>query len=60
MQGPSSIVDQVSHFIHRRFLWLLLGSYGVAAFWPGPGLGLREVSLGRFSVLGNSTHVTCR
>ncbi len=58
MHGSMSMVDRVSHFIHQRFLWLLLATYVVAAFWPGPGLWLREVSLGTFSVLGNSTHVT--
>jgi BASS family bile acid:Na+ symporter len=33
-------------FIHHNFLWLLLGSYAVAAVFPGPGLAIRAVSFG--------------
>lgn len=58
MNAPASVLDRISHVIHRRFLWLLLASYVVAAVVPGPGLGLRDVSLGRFSVLGQVAHVT--
>ncbi|MCH2113883.1 MAG: bile acid:sodium symporter [Pirellulales bacterium] len=32
--------------VHRHFLWLLLASYLLAALLPGPGLAIREFSLG--------------
>jgi BASS family bile acid:Na+ symporter len=39
-------VGGISGFIHSWFIWLLLGSYFVAGFFPGPGLALRGVSVG--------------
>src|SRR4051812_10251798 len=39
-------MKRLSHFVHRRFFWLLIGSYVVAGFFPGPGLWLRSVSVG--------------
>ncbi|HEY2838076.1 MAG TPA: bile acid:sodium symporter [Pirellulales bacterium] len=35
----------VSHFIHRRFIWLLIASYFLAAFAPAFGLWIRSASL---------------
>jgi BASS family bile acid:Na+ symporter len=32
----------VSRFLHRHFLWLLLGAYATAALLPGPGLWLKD------------------
>lgn len=58
MNGPFSILDRVSHVIHKRFLWLLLSSYLVAALWPAAGLAIRSVSLGTVSMLGTSTHLS--
>jgi BASS family bile acid:Na+ symporter len=43
------------HVIHHHFLWFLLGSYAVAALYPGPGLVLRGVSFGRVTALGVTT-----
>jgi BASS family bile acid:Na+ symporter len=48
----------LSHFIHKRFLWLLLGSYALAAVVPGLGLAIRNVSLGTVTVFGEQTKVT--
>src|SRR4051812_13941805 len=45
--GP---VEKLSHFVHENLLWLLLGSYAVAAAWPGPGLRARSVSVGEFAL----------
>jgi BASS family bile acid:Na+ symporter len=47
-----------SHFIHARFIWLLLGSYAVAAVWPQLGLAIRNVSFGEVSVFGEKTKFT--
>ncbi|WP_157679808.1 hypothetical protein [Nitrosococcus watsonii] len=45
-QKRPSFLATLSHFIHRRFIWLLLGAYAVAAWWPDWGLWIRDVSLG--------------
>ena len=34
--------DQVARFVKRHFLWLLLGCYALALFWPEPGLVMRQ------------------
>jgi BASS family bile acid:Na+ symporter len=48
----------LSHFVHRHFLWLLLGAYAAAALWPGPGAWLKEVTLGEVTLFGQPTRVT--
>ena len=40
-------IARLSHFLHKNLLWLLLGSYALAAAWPGPGLKARGVSVGQ-------------
>ena len=42
--------EWVSHFLHKNLLWLLLGSYAVAAAWPGPGLKARSISVGEVAL----------
>ena len=34
--------DRLAHSVQRHFLWLLLGCYALAAFWPAPGQILRQ------------------
>jgi BASS family bile acid:Na+ symporter len=51
-------VDRLYHFIHRYFIWLLLGSYAVAALWPGPGLAARAVSFGQVTFFGETAKLT--
>lgn len=43
-------VDKLSHFIHARFIWLLVGSYIVAALFPALGLSVRSMSVGKVSL----------
>jgi BASS family bile acid:Na+ symporter len=38
-------VERLADFMSRQLLWLLIGSYVLAALIPGPGLWLRSVSL---------------
>jgi BASS family bile acid:Na+ symporter len=38
------------HFFHARFIWLLIGSYIVAAFFPKLGLSVRSMSWGTISL----------
>jgi BASS family bile acid:Na+ symporter len=35
--------------VHRNILWLLVAAYTLAAFWPGPGLAIRGISLTRLT-----------
>ena len=44
--------------VHARFLWLLLATYAVAVAWPGPGLALRGVSLGRVALAGEAMNLS--
>jgi BASS family bile acid:Na+ symporter len=44
--------------LHRHLLWFLLAAYGVAAFWPGPGLWLKDVTFGEVAPFGQNTQVT--
>lgn len=52
---PSAVV---SHFLHRHFLWLLVGAYAAAALLPGPGLWLKNLTLLEFHFLGKEAGVT--
>jgi BASS family bile acid:Na+ symporter len=45
-----SFFGRVREFVHRHFLWLLIGAYLLAALWPAPGESLRQLSI--------STHVS--
>lgn len=38
-------VTSVSHFIHQRFIWLLVASYVLAGVFPAFGLWIRSASL---------------
>jgi BASS family bile acid:Na+ symporter len=51
-------VSTVSHFVHARFLWFLLGSYVVAALWPTFGLWIRDVCLGQIGFGGNEIRIS--
>jgi BASS family bile acid:Na+ symporter len=48
----------LSHFVHHYFIWLLLGSYALAAVWPGLGLAIRNVTFGEVNVFGEKTKFT--
>jgi BASS family bile acid:Na+ symporter len=48
----------LGRLVHRYFFWLLIGSYLVAAFIPGPGLMLRGVSSGEITLFGGHTRLT--
>jgi bile acid:Na+ symporter, BASS family len=52
------MVGSLSHFIHRYFLWLLIGSYAVAALCPAFGLWIRSVSFGEINFLHQDTKLT--
>lgn len=52
------LVTLVSGFLHAHFLWLLLGSYAVAALWPAFGLWIRDVPLGELGLVGRRIRIT--
>lgn len=54
LSDDQTVIFQIQHFLHRYFLPLLLTSYAVAGFFPGPGLAIRDVSLGRIAFLGET------
>ena len=58
MRPAAHPFDRISHFVHARFLWLLLATYVLAAIGPGPGLAIRSVSLGRISLMGEAMSLT--
>jgi BASS family bile acid:Na+ symporter len=58
MEGHNPLLSAVARFIHGRFLGLLLGSYALAALWPGPGLRLRDVCFGEVGVLGERVRLS--
>jgi BASS family bile acid:Na+ symporter len=58
MDGRSSTIARISHAIHGHFIWLLIGSYAVAGFLPGPGLAIRHVSFGQVVLLGEKTRIS--
>jgi bile acid:Na+ symporter, BASS family len=46
MQHDLPIIQEVTHFIHRRFLPLLICAYGLAAVFPQFGLWMRQIEFG--------------
>jgi BASS family bile acid:Na+ symporter len=54
----AGIFSRLSRCMQRRVLWLLAGTYALAAFCPAPGLWLRAVTLGRISFSGEALRIT--
>jgi BASS family bile acid:Na+ symporter len=48
----------VSQFIHRYFLWLLIGSYALAGVAPALGLAMRTVTFGHVTLWGETTRIS--
>ncbi len=53
-----SLVDSITHFIHRHFLLFLISAYVLAAFLPELGLWLRHLHLGRVSLGTEKVDIT--
>src|SRR3954463_3207114 len=58
MDTHAGRVEGLSHFLHKNLLWLLLGSYAVAAAWPGPGLQARNVSVGQVTLFHEQVNLS--
>ena len=55
MNDRGRLIDAISHYIHHRFIWLLLGSYVVAAVFPDLGLWMKNVSFGQITLFKEKT-----
>src|SRR5579864_7519877 len=51
-------IAAVSQGVHRHFIWLLIGSYVLAAVLPGLVLTIRQVSFGEIAFFQESTKVS--
>jgi hypothetical protein len=58
MDNCKHFVASLSHFIHQQFIWFLVGSYTVAAFFPALGLWMRDVSLGEITLVHERTRLS--
>ena len=58
MKDHKGGLARVSHFVHKRLLWLLMASYALAAALPAPGLGIRDIKFGELTAFGTRTHVS--
>lgn len=52
------IVSGVSHFVETQLLWLVLGCYLLAAFFPALGLWISDVTFGHAQFLQQQTKIT--
>lgn len=58
MHSPTTRLARFSRYLHRNFIWFLLGSYGVAAVAPQAGLAIKDVSLGHLDYFGEHIHLS--
>jgi BASS family bile acid:Na+ symporter len=58
MDGHEGLLDKLSHFVHKHLLWLMIGSYAVAACAPSLGLRIRDVSVGEIALFGQTMRVS--
>ena len=58
MDGHEDPLAKLSHFVHTHLLWLMIGSYAVAAFAPALGLWVRDVSVGDIAMFGFTTRIS--
>jgi BASS family bile acid:Na+ symporter len=50
MNGFRRLLEAGAHFLHRHFLWLLIGAYLLAGLVPWPGLWVCGLSLGNITL----------
>ncbi len=58
MNGCEGPLDRLARFVHEHFVWLLSGSYVVAACLPSLGLWIRDVSVGEVLLGGAKMRVS--
>jgi BASS family bile acid:Na+ symporter len=57
MASSNRLISGLVHLIHRYLIWVIVGSYLVAAVLPGLGLAIRHASLGQFTLLGSEVNL---
>lgn len=50
MNSRTGTLHSVVHFLHHHFIWVIIGSYLVAAVSPSLGLWIRHVQLGSVAI----------
>ncbi len=50
-----NVLNNISHIIHKHFLWFIFAIYLIAVICPAPGLYMRDVSFGNLTWLDKST-----
>jgi BASS family bile acid:Na+ symporter len=58
MDSHRTFLASLSHFVHRQFIWLVVGSYAIAGIFPAFGLWIRGVSLGEITLFGERTNLS--
>jgi BASS family bile acid:Na+ symporter len=58
MRQGDTLIREVSHFVHRRFLWFLVGSYIVAGLAPDLGLRIKNLTFARVTLFNEQTTLT--
>ena len=58
MDGHERLLDKLSHFVHKHLLWLMIGSYAIAACAPSIGLAIRDVSVGEVALFGQTMRLS--
>ena len=58
MNDHDGVLAQLSHFVHKRLLWLLIASYALASCFPAPGLWIRDIRVGELVLSGIRTNVS--
>jgi bile acid:Na+ symporter, BASS family len=51
-------IAAAARFAHDHLLWFLVGTYTLAALWPGPGLRLRDAFLGTVTLAGQKVQLS--
>lgn len=54
----SALLSRVSHFVHAKFIWLLLASYLVAGVFPAWGLAIKQLSFGELHLFQEKIKVS--
>lgn len=57
-QGSLANLNRIAHFIHAKFIWLLMASYLVAGVLPAWGLAIKRLSFGELHVFNETIKVS--
>lgn len=58
MSSETSQFAKFSQIMQRHILWFLICSYILAALFPGPGLWIKDLSLGNIRVFHETTKLS--